>query len=420
MNNHKIEIGTLNLSDKAKLYVNDVLNNNRLSYGPYSQKFEKLFAQKHDCKFAIVTNSGTSALHIAIAALKIKYHWKDDDEIIVPATTFVATINTIIHNNLKPILVDVDPKYYEINEELIEKKITDKTRAIIPVHLFGLPCNMERIACIAKKFDLKIIEDSCECMLSSYNNRKVGSWGEIGCFSTYIAHLLTTGVGGICTTNDKDLAILLRSLNNHGRDSIYISIDDDNNKDDIELKEIISKRFSFVHLGHSFRLTEMEWAIGLAQLEDELDDIIASRLRNAMILNGIFHQRGLTRYINVPLIRKNATHSFMIYPITINDNQFTEMVKTEIPLDVITQMTKQVRSGLINFLEHNGIETRDLLPVINQPVYKGMEFIKTNHYTVANWLLNSGFYIGCHQSLTQDDLEYIVDKFEAFFIGGKR
>jgi dTDP-4-amino-4,6-dideoxygalactose transaminase len=367
-----------------------------------------------------VTNSGTSALHIAITALKIKHNWKDGDEIIVPATTFVATINTIIHNNLTPILVDVDPKYYEINEELIEKKITIKTRAIIPVHLFGLPCNMGRIACIAKKFDLKIIEDSCECMLSSYNNKKVGSWGEIGCFSTYIAHLLTTGVGGICTTNDPELAVLLRSLNNHGRDSIYISIDDDNNKNDQDLKEIISKRFNFIHLGHSFRLTEMEWAIGLAQLEDELDNIIASRLKNAMILNGMFHQRGLTRYINVPLIRKNATHSFMIYPITINDNQFTEMVKTEIPLNVITQMTKQVRSGLINFLEHNGIETRDLLPVINQPVYKGMEFIKTNHYTIANWLLNSGFYIGCHQSLTQDDLEYIVDKFEAFFIGEKR
>ncbi len=409
----KIEIGTLHISDKAKKYVSDVLDNNRLSYGYYSRAFEELFAKKHDSKFAVVTNSGTSALHVAIAALKIKYGWSDGDEIIAPATTFVATINTIIHNNLKPILVDVDPQYYEIDEELIESKITSKTRAMIPVHLFGLPCNMERICCIAKKYDLRIIEDSCECMLATFNDQKVGSFGDIGCFSTYIAHLLTTGVGGICTTSDPELAILIRSLNNHGRDSIYISIDDDDNKTSKQLKEIISKRFSFIHFGHSFRLTEMEWAIGLAQLEDELDDIIQKRKTNAMLLNGLFMQRGLTRFINIPKIRKNSTHSFMIYPITIRENPYN--IEAYIPEQIIVEHMNKKRNDLINHLENNGIETRDLLPVINQPIYKDMDFIKSNHYGVANKLIHSGFYIGCHQNLTEEDISYIVDKFEEFF-----
>jgi len=411
----KIEIGTLNISQKAKRYVNDVLNNNRLSYGYYSRKFEELFAKKHGCKYAIVSNSGTSALHVAIAALKIKNGWKDGDEIIAPATTFVATINTIIHNNLKPILVDVDPVYYEIDEELIESKLTNKTRAIIPVHLFGLPCNMERIRCIAYKYGLNIIEDSCECMLSSYNEKSVGSWGDVGCFSTYIAHLLTTGVGGICTTNDPELAVLIRSLNNHGRDSIYISIDDDDGKELKELKEIISKRFNFVHLGHSFRLTEMEWAIGLAQLEDELDRIVEQRRNNTVSLNVLFEINGLNQYINTPKFRDKATHSCMIYPITINENQFARGVHVYIPEQVITEVIKEKRNNLINHLENNGIETRDLLPVINQPIYKNEDFIKSNHYMNAQKLINGGFYIGCHQNLYEEDLQYIVEKFKEFF-----
>lgn len=412
----KIEIGTLKISEKAKKYVNNVLNNNRLSYGYYSENFEKLFAKKHDCKFAIVTNSGTSALHVAIASLKIKYNWKNNDEIIVPATTFVATINTILHNNLKPVLIDVDPIYYEIDEKLIEEKITSKTKAIIPVHLFGLPCNMEKICSIAEKYNLRIIEDSCECMLATYNNKKVGSFGDVGCFSTYIAHLLTTGVGGICTTNDKDIAVIIRSLNNHGRDNIYITIDDDNNKNKSDLKEIVSRRFNFIYVGHSFRLTEMEWAIGLAQLENELEKSIEKRNRNAKLLNDLFIERKLISYINIPQIRKEATHSFMIYPITINE----QLCKNKKISDQEKLLElKKIRNNLIDYLENNGIETRDLLPLINQPIYKNMDFIKKHDYKVANKLLNTGFYIGCHQNLTKKDLQYIVDKFEEFFIKNK-
>lgn len=130
---------------------------------------------------------------------------------------------------MKPVLVDVEPDFYGINPVLIEEKITPRTRAIIVVHLFGLPADMEPILDIAKRNNLKIIEDSCETMFASYKGRKVGSLGNIGCFSTYVAHLLITGVGGLNTTNEPAYAVKMRSLINHGRDSIYLNIDDDDN-----------------------------------------------------------------------------------------------------------------------------------------------------------------------------------------------
>jgi dTDP-4-amino-4,6-dideoxygalactose transaminase len=148
---------------------------------------------------------------------------------------------------MKPVFVDVDPLHYNIEPSLIEKKITKKTRAIIPVHLFGLPCEMSQILTIAKRRRLKIIEDSCETMFASYKSRPVGSFGEMGCFSTYVAHLLVTGVGGLITTNSDRFAIMCRSILAHGRDSIYLNIDDDDSiSDEGRFSAIINRRFSFV------------------------------------------------------------------------------------------------------------------------------------------------------------------------------
>ena len=183
----------------------------------------------HGCRFGVLSNSGTSALHVAVAALKEIHGWADGDEVIVPAVTFVATINVVIHNNLTPVLVDVDPHYYELDPDGVENAVTARTRAMIPVHLFGQPCDMDPLMDIARRHDLRVIEDSCETMVAKYKGRTVGSFGDIACFSTYVAHLLTTGVGGLNTTNSPEYAVSLRSLINHGRDSIYTNIDDDDN-----------------------------------------------------------------------------------------------------------------------------------------------------------------------------------------------
>ena len=176
----QIGVGGVQLGAEEKRLLNQVIDSNRLSYGPMTKEFEEVFAAEHDSAYGIFCNSGTSALHIALAALKIKYGWKDGDEVIVPSTTFVATSNIVIHNNMVPVFVDIDERTYNINPELIQDRITYKTRAIIPVHLFGLPADMDPIMEIAEKWHLKIIEDSCECMFAKYKGRKVGSFGEVG------------------------------------------------------------------------------------------------------------------------------------------------------------------------------------------------------------------------------------------------
>jgi perosamine synthetase len=391
-----IGVGTFKISEKARRYVNDVLTSERLSYGPYLQKFERLFAAAHDSRFAIMTNSGTCSLMIALAALKNRHGWEDGDEVIVPAVTFIATSNIVIQLNMKPVFVDVDPIYYEIDPTKIEEKITARTRCIIPVHLFGSPCDMDPILAIAEKYKLRIIEDTCETMFTKYKGRSVGSFGDVGCFSTYIAHILTTGVGGLCTTNDPDLAINLRSLMNHGRDSIYLSIDDDNGKSKEEMEIITKRRFSFVQMGYSFRVTEMEGALGLAEFEDREEMMRKRRI------NGDYFIKKLARWseqIQLPKIRPESGHAFMMFPIVMKNESKVEMV---------------------NYLEQNGIETRDMLPLINQPFYKKLFGIREEDYPVAKWINESGFYIGCHQGLTDIEREYVLETFENYFLRQSR
>lgn len=387
----RIGVGTVTLSEQAKKNVMEVLETGRLSYGPFLKKLEGEFAKMHHSQFGIMSNSGTSALHVAVQALKEFHGWKDGDEVLVPAITFVATSNVVIHNNMKPVFVDVEKEYYGIDPEKIEQKITERTRAIIPVHLFGMSCEMDTIMAIAKKHNLKVIEDSCETMYATYKGKMVGSFGDIGCFSTYIAHLLVTGVGGINTTDNAEYAVKLRSLVNHGRDSIYISIDDVKGKSGEELKEILDARFRFISIGHSFRVTEMEGALGVAQLEN-LPQIIETRRKNAAYL--IEHMKKFENHLQLPKIRPGAEHSFMMFPL------------------VLKQEKKQT---LVGWLEANGVETREMLPLINQPIYQKLFAINEADYPVAKWINDSGFYIGCHQDVTREDMNYIIRIFSEYF-----
>ncbi len=393
MKNHKnpvIGVGTLNINRRAKELVLETLNHNRLSYGPLTERFEARFAHLHNCRFGVMSNSGTSALQIALQAMKEMHGWADGSEVIIPAVTFVATANIVLHNRMRPVPVDVDPIYYGLDPNLLQAKITPNTRAIIPVHPFGQPADMQPIRQIALHYGLKIIEDSAETMFASYNGQPVGSLGDIGCFSTYVAHLLVTGVGGLNTTNDPEYAVRLRSLLNHGRDSIYISIDDDDNKSHEELRLVVARRFNFVAVGHSFRATEMEAALGLAQLE-EWEAFIAARRTNArQLTRQLAH---LESQLQLPQIRPGSDHSFMMFPIVLRH---------------------QPKVALVNFLEQHGVETRDMLPLISQPVYQALGWNQAD-YPVARWINQNGFYVGCHQDLTMPDLNYITELFEHFF-----
>ena len=387
----QIGVGGLDLSEYEKKLVNEVLDSNRLTYGPMTKLFEKNFALAHDAKHALFMNSGTSALHLALASLKQKYRWEDGDEVIVPSVTFVATANIVIHNKMNPIFVDVERETYNIDPELIEDKITKKTRAIIPVHLLGLPADMNPILDIAKKYNLKIIEDSAECMFAKYNGRSVGSIGTIGCFSTYVAHFLVTGVGGLATTNDKELAIDLRSLMNHGRDGIYISSTDDIGLSDQKLEEVVSKRFSFVNLGHSFRCTEMEAAIGVGQLK-RAGQIVSKRKYIAEKLTSSLKKH--EDFIQLPYCPKDRTHTYMLYGIL---------------------MKNESKDKIVNYLEKLNIETRDLLPLVNQPIYQKLYGNIEKLYPIAKKINYSGFYIGCHPYMTDSELNFIIEAFDSYF-----
>lgn len=388
---NQIGVGGLILGRKEKEYLAKVIKSNRLSYGPFSKKIEQKFAKTHGARFGLFLNSGTSALQVALGVLKEKYKWKDGDEVLVPAATFIATTNIILQNKLKPVFVDSDSTTYNIDPSLIERKITKRTRCIIPVHLFGLPCDMGPIMRIAKKHDLRVLEDSCETMFATHNGKSVGSFGDIACFSTYVAHLIVTGVGGFSLTNNKDLAIAMRSAMNHGRDNIYISIDDDKDKKGKGLLEVIKKRFSFVRMGYSYRNTELEAAVGLAQLES-MRELMRRRRECAEFFKT--ELADLSDEIQLPTTPRGRTHSFMMFPML---------------------MKRGNKEKFVQFLEEHNIETRDMPTTLNQPYYKKLFGNILKEYPVCKRMVNRGFYIGCHPYITRKEQKYVVGVIRSFF-----
>ena len=394
---NQIGVGTANISNRAKEYVNDVLNSGRLSYGKYLKKFEEEFAREHEKKYAVMMNSGPSALRLALACLKEKYNWGPETEIILPAVTFIADFNVIIDQGFKPVFVDVDSLSYNIDPKKIVEKITPNTKAIMAIHLFGQPADMDPIMDICNKYNLKVIEDSCETMFVPYKGKKVGSFGDISCFSTYMAHLLTSGVGGLALTNNEEYAVILRSLMNHGRDSIYLSIDDDKGLSKQDLSKVVLNRFSFVRPGYSFRVTEMEGALALAQFE-ERQDILDGRADCAGYYISQLAQ--FEDYIQLPRSVPNIGHAYMMFPIVIKDARIS-------------------KKDLVLFLEEHNIETRDMLPLVNQPVIIKQFGSIEDQYPVAKWINNNGFYIGSHEKITQEEREYVIAVFKEFFINIK-
>jgi CDP-6-deoxy-D-xylo-4-hexulose-3-dehydrase len=387
-----VNVGELILGPRERKYLQEVIDSNRLSYGPFSQRLEEDFARLHGCKHACFCNSGTSALQISLAALKEHRGWCDGDEVIVPAVTFVATVNVVLSTGLTPVLVDVRPDTYTIDPEQIAQAITPRTRCIMPVHLLGLPADMDPIRELARQHDLAIVEDSCETMFARYKGESVGSMGDIACFSTYVAHFLVTGVGGFATTRDPALAVLLRSLMNHGRDNIYISIDDDKGVEGRRFREIVDRRFRFERVGYSYRCTEMEAAIGLAQLE-QYKAILAARQANAAYFNE--QLADLQDHLQLPATPKDREHAFMVYGLVVRDES---------------------KRPLVYHLEERGIETRDMLPLIHQPVYRDLLGPSVaEQFPVAHHLYDRAFYIGCHQHLNNYDRAHVVSTIRSFF-----
>lgn len=398
---NKIGVGGVYIGDAAKKYVNQALDAGRLSQGEMVYKFEKQFAELHEQKYGIALNSGTSALHIGLEALKEKFGWTDAEKIykvIVPAITFIASSNSVIHAGLRPTFVDVDPHTYNLNPELIEQAIDENTVAIMPVHLFGQPCEMEPIVALADKYGLKIIEDCAEAHFATYKNKSVGSFGNIAAFSTYVAHTITTGIGGLVTTNDRELMEISRSLLAHGRACTCEKCvaSDPRKVCPLRMKTKMDKRFMFVRLGYSYRIGELEGALGLDQLENR-EFIMNTRKQNAAYLTEKLGD--VQEFLQLPYYPDYVEHSFMMYPL---------VVKKSAPFS---------RKEITTYLEQNNIETRPMMPLLNQPIYIELFGDLEKNYPVAEWINHSGFYVGCHHGLTAAELNRIINCVHKFLEG---
>jgi dTDP-4-amino-4,6-dideoxygalactose transaminase len=278
-----------------------------------------------------------------------------------------------------PVPVDVNVIYYDIDPFLMTEFITDKTVAVIAVNVFGKPCDLPAISRVCAANDLVLIEDSCEAMGVNIADRPVGSWGKVGVFSFYMAHILTAGVGGMAITDDYEVACKMRSLVNHG-----ISIENLPGPNRYD-PAFLGRNFEFETIGHSFRITELEAAIGVEQLKN-LDTIVSRRQKVADYYDDHLDPAGMQ--IVKPRVRPNSRSSWMMYPV------------------VMRHMGKRT---MMEWFRENDIEVRDMLPLVTQPCYEGM--FDVAKYPVAHYIENHGFYIGCHQDTTLTQQKYVVNTF---------
>ena len=249
----KIPLSAPDITEKEINAVTEVLRSPRLSLGPKLEEFEKNIAEYADAKYAVAVNSGTSGLHLCVRALDLKA----GDEVITTPFSFIASANVLLYENCVPVFVDIDEQTLNIDANKIEAAITPKTKAIMVVHVFGRPSPMREICAIAKKYDLRIIEDACEAIGAEFENRRVGNLGDAGVFAFYPNKQITTGEGGMIVTDDEQVAKRAAMLRNQGRDAS-------------------SEWFEHVELGYNYRLSDINCAVGIEQFK-RLDEILQLR-----------------------------------------------------------------------------------------------------------------------------------------------
>jgi CDP-6-deoxy-D-xylo-4-hexulose-3-dehydrase len=362
--------------------------------GEKVKSFEDLFAKYIGSKEAIMVNSGSSANLIALSILSNpilgENAIKPGDEVMVPAVTWSTSIFPILNVGAIPVLVDVDLETFSIKDEDIERGITDKTRAIIPVHLLGFPCDMNKIMNIANKYKLYVIEDSCEAHGAEWNGKKVGTFGDIGTFSFFFSHHITTIEGGMIVTNNEEYAELAKILRAHGW------IRDIKRRDQVakEYPEI-DPRFLFINIGFNVRPTEIQGAFGIHQMK-KLEAFIKIRRENAKYWN-----EELSKYSDYFIIhdeKKNTRAVWFGYPLTI---------KPTAPFK---------RKELTDYLESKGIETRPLVAgnMDEQPAMKLFRYRKIGNLPNSRLIMRNSFFIGNHHAISEEEREYFVNVIKGF------
>lgn len=338
--------------------------------GNFIPRFESAFARYSDCSFGVAVNSGTTALHLALAALNIGA----GDEVLVSTFTNMATCFAVIYQNALPVPVDIEPDTWNINPKLLEEKITAETRAILVVHIYGHPCDMNPILNLARKHRLYVIEDCAEAHGATYKGKKVGSFGDIGCFSFYANKIITTGEGGMATTNNRKLYERLQMLKSlaFGKDNKFMHQD----------------------IGFGYRMTNIQAAIGLAQLK-RIERIIGMKREIAKFYNK--HLSGL-KGIQLPVEKPYARNVYWMYHIVLKDS-------LGIP-----------RSKFMELLAKEGIETREaFIPFNMQDIFIERGLTRPQDCPVANRAGEGGFYIPSGPSLDIKSLRRVVSAIKKIY-----
>lgn len=346
--------------NELKYLTNAFLSTWISSSGEYINRFENEFSKYSDCCHGVAVSNGTVALHLALVALGIG----KGDEVIVPDLTFAATINAVLHANATPVIVDVGDDDWCISPSEIEGAVTPKTKAIIPVHLYGQPCDMNSIMSIAEKYGLLVIEDCAEAHGATYKGKKVGSFGDIGCFSFYGNKVITTGEGGMCVTNDPDLNGKMRVLRDHGMS--------------------VNKRYWHDIVGYNYRMTNLQAAIGLAQLE-RIDSILESRRKYEESYKESLDAAGFTFQNDLR-----------------GRGRITWLVSTLLNV-------KTNRSKYLDKLRENGVDARPFFyPLSDMEIYK--EYCSTDT-KVAKQLSERGVSFPTYEALKSiDEIKSILSK----------
>ena len=393
----KVPFGTISIPEKSKELIRQALEAKRISSGKYVREFEEKFAKLLGVEEAVAVSSGTDADTLALAVLH-DFGAQRDDEVIVPALSFVATGNAVVHARFKPVFVDIQRDTLNIDPDLIEGAITDKTRAIMPVHLMGKPADMDKINAIAKKHGLFVIEDAAEAHGALYKGKPVGTLSDMAAFSTYVAHIITTGEGGIVVSHREDFAEILRSLRSHGRAckckqctlnlaSKYCSKRfEGNGGEDI--------RFIFERIGYSCKMNELEAAIGIGNV-DLYREILEKRRQNLLYVLNRFEQ-------------------FSPYLFTIQEESHEQIGPHAIPI-ILQNEVPFTRAQLTEHLEKNGIETRTLFASMPTQcpgfTYLGYQL---GQFPNAEYMGKNGIHIGVHQDLGLQEMEYVLEQISLF------
>lgn len=395
----RVKIGDIKIGEKERAAINEVLDSGRISEGPKVRKFETLWSKYIGTKYCVAVNSGTSALMVGLYALLNDKRFKKvkkGSKVITSPVSYVATSNAVVLSGMEPVYVDIDPRTFTLKineiEELLRKGDPDDYSVILPVHLMGYPNDMDAINSLARKYDLVVFEDAAQAHGSVYKGEKVGSLSLLADYSFYIAHNIQVGEMGAIVSSDEKIRNSIKKLKANGRVCSCLScMRAEGNC--IYKNEDIDPRFTHESIGFNFKTTEFQAAIAIPQV-NSADQIMQARKRNVKYLNS--ELQGLQGRLQLPPYSEDV--SYLAYPIVINDKDIN-------------------RKSIINDLERKGIETRPLFGCIptQQPAYRYLRTQYAGKLPNADFVGENGFYIGCHQYLNQEDLDYIVDIFHSLF-----